>query len=228
MAYLFKPEDPKTLPIIGETALFPVRRVFCVGRNYPKHSREMGSDPDRELPFFFTKPSSALLVAPRTVPFPSATQKLHYEVELVVALCKGGENLSKKDALARVYGYATGVDLTRRDLQDIAKDKRHPWTSAKAFDNSAPISALTPSPGQDWPEDSVIKLSVDGEKKQKAKIKQMTWSVREIIAHLSRLFTLAPGDLVFTGTPAGVGPLTIGNNVRAKIDGLQSLDFSID
>ncbi|WP_343562977.1 fumarylacetoacetate hydrolase family protein [Kiloniella sp. b19] len=227
MTYLFKPEDPKALPIAGEDTLFPVHRIFCVGRNYAKHAEEMGSDPDREPPFFFMKPDSALMINPQTVPFPSATQKLHHEVELVVALHKGGENLKKKEALSCVYGYGTGVDLTRRDLQEVAKDKRHPWASAKAFDCSAPVSTLTPLPGQEWDGNSTIRLSVNDERRQKAEISHMTWSIREVISHLSRLFALMPGDLIFTGTPAGVGPLDIGDRVQAEIDGLHPLDFKI-
>jgi len=214
--------EPVTAPI-DDGCAFPVRRIYCVGRNYADHAREMGSDPDREPPFFFTKPRDAVFTA-RDVPYPPATTNLHFEVELVLALSAGGVDLDPAAALGCVFGSAVGVDLTRRDLQAEAKNAGRPWDMAKGFDASAPIGLIRPGPA---PARGSIGLSVDGEVRQAADLSEMIWTVGETLAHLSRLVTLAPGDLVFTGTPAGVGPVERGQSVSAEIEGLAPLAFTL-
>lgn len=215
------------LPIAGKATVFPVGRIFCVGRNYASHAREMGVDPDREAPFFFMKPASSLVPQPESLPYPSMTRELHHEVELVVALRHGGRDLDEAAAREAIYGYAVGLDLTRRDLQAAAKERRHPWEAGKAFDASAPCAALTPCEGTLWPAESRISLTVNGEEKQSATLDHMIWSTTEILCHLSRLFTLQAGDLIMTGTPAGVGALERGDRIIAQIEGLQPLEFTI-
>lgn len=222
--YAFEPPPPPALPIVGESVLFPVRRVLCVGRNYAAHRREMGGD-DRDPPFFFSKPADGLVPPGRDVAYPSQTDDLHHEVELVVALSGGGADVPVERALDAVFGYAVGVDLTRRDLQARAKDKGQPWEAAKAFDHSAPISAVrrwTEAPPQ-----GRIQLSVDGQTRQDAVVSDMIWNVPEIIAQASRLWRLAPGDLIFTGTPEGVSAIARGQSVHAEIDGVGALDFKV-
>lgn len=221
--FLFPAPATPILPILGEAAVFPVRRILCVGRNYAAHRREMGGD-DREPPFFFSKPADAV-VSDLKVPFPSRTEELHHEVELVIALGAGGGSVSADQALSLVFGYATGVDLTRRDLQTAAKAKGQPWDAAKGFDASAPISPIRrwsgPSPT------GAIRLWVNGTLKQEGEMADMIWGVAEIIAEASSLWRLAPGDLIFTGTPEGVGPLAIGDRVRGEIDRVGDVDFMI-
>ncbi len=215
-----------TVPIVGEQESFPVHRIYCVGRNYADHALEMGADPTREAPFFFTKPYDALITNGNSIPFPSQTNDLQHEVELVVALKNGGTDLTLEDASAAIYGYAIGIDLTRRDLQAEAKSKGRPWCAAKAFDSSAPISALTPA--DQWLQgDHTISLAVNGQTRQNGKLSQMIWSVEEVIAKLSTLFTLAPGDLIFTGTPAGVAKLSPGDEITATITGLETLETKV-
>ncbi len=211
--------------VTGLTAAFPVRRIYCVGRNYADHAREMGMDPHREPPFFFGKPHDTVVSGGGAIAYPPATANLHHEVELVVALAKGGSHIPSAEALDHVYGYAVGIDLTRRDLQAASKDKGQPWDTAKGFDQSAPISAITPA--QSWGHRAwgAIWLSVNGVEKQRGDLSQMTWSVPEVIEHLSGYVTLAPGDLIFTGTPAGVGPIVRGDRVRCGIDGLEELEI---
>jgi fumarylpyruvate hydrolase len=208
----------------GTVARFPVRRIFCVGRNYAAHRAEMGGD-DRDPPFFFSKPADALVASGETIPYARATADLHHEVELVIAIGLGGNDIPVGDALRHVYGYAVGVDLTRRDLQ--AESKRHgrPWDSAKAFDQSAPLGPIAPMPGAAL--EGGIRLSVNGSVRQSAQLADMIWAVPEIIAECSRLWQLAPGDLIFTGTPEGVGPLVSGDRIDAAIDGLPPLHVSI-
>jgi fumarylpyruvate hydrolase len=223
-AYVLPPPPVVAVPVEGETAAFPVRRIFCVGRNYAAHRREMGGD-DREPPCFFTKPADAAIGPGRDIPYPPATANLHHEIELVVALGAGGANISVERALDLVFGYAAGVDLTRRDLQNAAKDKGQPWDSSKAFDFSAPVSAI-----RKWSEAAPsgrIALAVNGEARQDAKLTDMMWSVPEIIAEASRLWTLAPGDLIFTGTPEGVGPVGPGDQVRGEIEGVGVVEFRV-
>jgi fumarylpyruvate hydrolase len=206
---------------------FPVHRIYCVGRNYAEHAREMGADPVKEAPFFFCKPNDAVVAHGSAIAYPSATKNFHHEVELVVALKSGGVNILPKAALDLVFGYAVGVDLTRRDLQQAAKDKGRPWDVGKAFDQSAPIGALRPVLSGGHIPDAAISICINGAVKQSSDVKDMIWNVPDIIAHLSGLFELKSGDLIYTGTPAGVGPLVKGDRVEARIAGLPPLDFSI-
>lgn len=218
------PAQP-SVPIQGGGPAFPVRRILCVGRNYAAHRREMGGD-DRDPPFFFAKPADAIVPPGGPVAFPSATQNLHHEIELVVALGGGGANVAVADALGLVFGYAVGVDLTRRDLQNAAKDKGQPWEAAKGFDMSAPISAIRRSPGGAPPQGR-IRLSVNGQARQDAVVADMIWNVPEIIAEASKLWRLAPGDLIYTGTPEGVGPLVRGDRVEGGVEGVGELSFTM-
>ena len=222
---IFAPVAVTRLPIAASDALFPVHRVYCVGRNYREHAREMG-DSLREPPFFFSKPADAVCPDP-VVPYPMMTADLHHEVELVIALGSGGKNIKSDQALDRVFGYAVGVDLTRRDLQADAKKKGRPWTVAKGFDHSAPISAICPVTECGHPNGASISLSVNGERRQHGNISEMTWSVPEIVVELSRYFELQAGDLIFTGTPSGVGALLPGDCVDCAIDTVGSLSFQI-
>jgi fumarylpyruvate hydrolase len=194
-----------------------VRRIFCVGRNYAEHTREMGGDPTAEPPFFFTKPADALVESGSRIPYPPATANLHHEAELVVAIGRSGAMLTETDAEALIWGHATGNDLTRRDLQAEAKANRRPWDMAKAFDKSAVMGAIRPGPIGD----AALRCIVNGTQRQTARLSDMIWPVPAIIAALSRLVSLAPGDLIFTGTPAGVGPLVSGDTCTVEIDGLQ-------
>ncbi|WP_029074871.1 fumarylacetoacetate hydrolase family protein [Kaistia adipata] len=226
-SYAFPPPPPTTLGIRDSAARFPVHRVYCVGRNYAAHAREMGHDPDREPPFFFLKNPDDLVEAGTPVPYPPQTADLHHEVELVVALGSGGSDIAAEDALGHVYGYAVGLDLTRRDVQAEAKKAARPWATAKAFAASAPISAIVPVAAIGHPATGRLTATVNGAPRQDGDIADMIWSVPEIIAHLSRWFVLAPGDLIFTGTPAGVGGLTRGDIVTATIEGIGTLDVAI-
>ena len=227
MSYLFPPAPQPSVEIKGRAERFPVRRIFCVGRNYAAHAREMGKDPEREAPFFFTKPADAVVPNHTTIPYPSRTANLHHEIELVVALHKGGQNIAVADALEHVYGYAVGNDLTRRDLQFEARDKGRPWDTAKAFDRAAPITAIQPAADVGHPGRGRIWLQVNGELRQEGDIADLIWSVPEIVAELSTLFELAPGDLIYTGTPAGVTPLKPGDRVEGGVDGLDTLVTTI-
>ena len=217
MAYVVPPPAPVSLPVYGTNDRFPVRRIFCVGRNYADHGIEMGGDPTREPPFFFTKPADAVVLSGATIPYPPATQDLHYEGELVVALGTGVCDIPEADALAHVWGYAAGNDLTRRDLQAEAKAARRPWDMAKGFDRSAVVGLI--HSGQSLP-DGRLTLTVDGVVRQETRLSMMIWDVPGIIACLSRLVTLAPGDLIFTGTPAGVGALQRGQTCTVTVEGL--------
>ena len=213
------------LPVEGSAALFPVRRVLCVGRNYAAHRREMGGD-DRDPPFFFMKPADALVPPGLPVPYPSQTADLHHEIELVVAIGADGADVSVDEALDLVWGYAAGVDLTRRDLQAAAKAKGQPWEAAKAFDASAPIGLIRPVDRSGHPTGD-IRLSVNGVTRQAAQLSDMIWSVAEIIAQASRLWRLEAGDLIFTGTPEGVGPLAVGDQVEGEIADVGTVSFKI-
>jgi fumarylpyruvate hydrolase len=213
------------IPVHGSSAVFPVRRIYCVGRNYAEHAREMGMDPEREPPFFFGKPQDVVVPGGGAIPYPPATSNLHHEVELVVALSKGGQDIPASAAAAHVFGYAVGIDLTRRDLQAKAKEKGQPWDTAKGFDQSAPLSPITPASSLGHPAQGALWLSVNGLEKQRGDLADMIWSVPEVIAHISRFVVLAPGDLLFTGTPSGVGPLVRGDRVRCGIDGLGELEI---
>lgn len=213
------------IPVYGSPAVFPVRRIYCVGRNYADHAREMGGDPNREPPFFFGKPHDAVVPSGGDVSYPPCTSNLHYEVELVVALARGGRDIPVAEAHGCIFGYAVGIDLTRRDLQAGSKEKGQPWDTAKGFDQSAPISPITPVSPEGHPASGAIWLSVNGVEKQRGDLSQMTWRVSEVIAHISRFVALAPGDLIFTGTPSGVGPIVPGDRVRCGIDGLGELEI---
>lgn len=206
---------------------FPVRRVFCVGRNYTEHVAEMGGRVERDTPVFFTKPADAVRCEPDNIEFPLGTDNLHHEVEWVVALYRGGTNLPPEAAGKLVGASAVGIDLTRRDLQAVAKKSGAPWDSAKAFDDSAPLSALAPGTLQSVAPDSTMWLKVNGHERQRTRVDQLIWSVPELLSQLSSLFALKPGDLVFTGTPAGVGQLVAGDQVEAVIDGIARLTFEI-
>jgi fumarylpyruvate hydrolase len=206
---------------------FPVRRVFCVGRNYAAHAREMGRDPDREAPFFFTKWAETVVPDGSVVPYPQATGNFHYEAELVVAIGAGGRDIAVGDALDHVWGYATGNDLTRRDLQLAARETGRPWDSGKNVEASAPVGLLHPASAIGHPASGAIRLLVNGEVRQDADLADLIWSVPEIVSILSTFWALEPGDLIFTGTPAGVGPVVTGDLVRVEIDGLTPLTITV-
>jgi fumarylpyruvate hydrolase len=219
------------LPIAGSSEMFPVRRIYCIGRNYAAHSREMGSDPTREPPFFFQKPSDAIqYVAPGTTadhPYPTLTRNYHYEIELVAALDKGGRNVPVEQALGLVYGYTIGLDMTRRDLQRAMGDEKKPWEIGKSFDHSAPMGPLHPVAEVGHFTTGAIALKVNGVVKQSADLSQMTWSVAEQIAKLSQAFELMPGDLIYSGTPENVGPVLPGDVMQGFIAGLPTLDVRV-
>lgn len=224
--FCFAPQPQPSVAIAGSNERFPVRRVFCVGRNYAAHVREMGND-EREPPFFFTKPADAVIDDCGPVPYPPLTKNLHHEVELVVAIGEGGANIAADAALAHVWGYGVGVDLTRRDLQEEAKKASRPWDWSKGFDNSAVCAALTPVARSGNPISGRIWLSVNGKVVQDADLNEMIWPVADCIAFCSQSVKLERGDLIFTGTPAGVGALAIGDQVKGGIDELGGIDFSI-
>ncbi|WP_375409972.1 fumarylacetoacetate hydrolase family protein [uncultured Methylobacterium sp.] len=226
------PNPPRiVLPIVGSDDLFPVRRVYCIGRNYAAHAREMGADPDREPPFFFMKPADALQVVPEDAvaehPYPPRTANYHFEVELVAALGEGGADIPVEVAGRHVYGYAIGLDMTRRDLQDEAKKLARPWDLGKAADFSAPIGPLHRVEAVGGLASGAITLDVDGDRRQAGDLSDMIWSIPEQIALLSTYFTLAPGDLIFTGTPSGVGPVERGQTMLAQIAGLGTISLVV-
>ena len=214
-----------TIGIAQSTARFPVRRIFCVGRNYAEHAREMGSDPNIEPPFFFTKPADAVVASGLRLPFPTRTVDLHHEVELVIALGAGGVDVKPADAPAMIFGYAVGIDLTRRDMQAEAKKTGRPWDMSKGFDHSAPIGPLTRGVP---PPKGAIALTIDGNLRQAGDLQDMIWSVADIIAFLSTYVAAAAGDLIFTGTPAGVGPIRRGEQVRGTIDGIDPIEVTFE
>jgi fumarylpyruvate hydrolase len=225
--FVIAPPATPSVAIAGSDQRFPIRRVFCVGRNYAAHAREMGQDPEREAPFFFMKPADAVVAAEGIIAYPPATSDLHHEVEMVVALKAGGSNIAPEHALALVWGYGVGLDLTRRDLQAVAKDLSRPWDFAKGFDASAPCSALHPVSEVGHPTDAQISLEVNGIVQQKGTLPEMIWPVADVISHLSRFVELAPGDLIFSGTPAGVGPLQPGDRVHGALEGVATFDLEI-
>lgn len=226
MKFVFDPPPPVAVPILASDQWFPVHRIYCVGRNYAEHAREFGNDP-ADPPFFFQKSVDAIVLEGHDVHYPSATSDLHYEIELVVALGGGGRDMTASDALSHVYGYALGIDLTRRDLQAKAKELRRPWEVAKSFDQSAPIGKIVPAQNIGHPSRGVISLDVNGTLRQKADLSDMTWKVPDLIANLSVFYELRPGDLIFTGTPAGVGPTVPGDRLHGHIDGIGDLAVSI-
>jgi fumarylpyruvate hydrolase len=225
-AFCFPPPAPPSVAVAGTERRFAVHRIYCIGRNYAEHVREMGAEPGRAPPLFFTKPNDAVVANGAAIPYPPATANLHHEIELVVALAGGGRNIDAAQALARVFGYAAGNDLTRRDLQHAAKERGAPWDAAKGFDFSAPVAAIRPvsqghiAQGRIW-------LTVNGLLRQDADVRQMLWDVPHIIAALSQLYELKAGDLIFTGTPAGVGALKPGDALEGGIEGLEVLRNTI-
>lgn len=223
MRYAIPPAPQPTVAIKDSDNLWPVRRIYCVGRNYAAHAREMGRDPDREPPFFFLKPADAVMPNGATIPYPPRTANLHHEIELVVALGKGGRNVSEVRASRLIFGYAVGNDLTRRDLQLQARDAGRPWDTGKGFDHSAPMTAITPIAHSGELTRGRIWLDVNGQRRQEADLADLIWSVSEVIAELSTLFELVPGDLIFTGTPAGVGPVVAGDRLEGGIEGVDTL-----
>lgn len=233
MNLAFPPMPIVTLPILGADLRFPVRRVYCVGRNYAAHAREMGFDPEREPPFFFCKPNDPQSIVPveqggsTTIPYPGATMNFHYEIELVVAIGKRAASIGVEDASSHIYGYAVGLDMTRRDLQMKMRELGRPWEVGKAFDYSTPIGPILRAETTGVLKDVAIELKVDGQTRQKSNISHLIWSVEETIANLSTLFTLEPGDLIFTGTPEGVGAVVSGQKLTGKIAGFPDLNVEI-
>lgn len=228
--YVLPPPPRPAVPVEGEAGLFPVRRVYCVGRNYAAHAREMGKDPDREPPFFFMKPADALVVCTPSgsIPYPPDTNDLHHEVELVVAIGTGGVDIAAERALDHVFGYAVGIDLTRRDRQGEAKDAGRPWEWGKAFDRSAPVGPIRRAGTLGHPSRGAVTLTVDGARRQAGDLSELIWSVPEIIATLSRSMALKPGDLIFTGTPAGVAAVKPGQTMRAEVEGVGAIEVRIE
>ena len=227
-AALVIPAPPQpSLPVRGTNARFPLRRIYCVGRNYAAHAVEMGHDPDKEPPFFFQKNPDNLLPDGQDFPYPPMTEDLHHEVELMVALSGGGRDIPASKALDLVYGYGVGLDMTRRDIQAAIKKAARPWEAAKAFEHSAPCSELVPATDIGHPAQGAIWLKVNGELRQQGDLNQMIWKTAEIIAELSKLFELAPGDLIMTGTPAGVGPVQRGDVLEAHVDGVAAFRTTV-
>ncbi len=230
MRHVFPPAALPAVPVAGSDALFPVRRIYCVGRNYAAHAREMGFT-GREPPFFFMKPGDAVLPVAQgetgQLPYPSLTADLHHEIELVVAIGQGGAHIAAQDALSHVWGYAVGLDMTRRDLQAQMKQQGRPWSIAKGFDASAPIGPITPAAQAGDLQQAAIWLRVNGQQRQAGRIDQLIWSVAETIEHLSAAWTLQPGDLIFTGTPEGVGAVQRGDVLEGGIDGLGTLRLAV-
>lgn len=228
--FVFTPPEPRSLPVIGEKRRFPVTRIICVGRNYAAHAREMGMDPTRIPPFFFMKHTGALVEAgPEgvTIPYPAMTANFHHEIELVLAIDKGGMNISAESAWDHIYGYAVGLDMTRRDLQLDAVGKGQPWEFGKSFGQSAPIGAIVPAASSGRMSRAAISLEVNGKLRQSSNIDQLTWSVPEIIAHLTRYEPLQPGDLIMTGTPEGVNAVVPGDVMLGKIEGLGEIRVTV-
>lgn len=227
MAFVFPPQPVPSVAVAGSEDRLPVRRIFCVGRNYAAHAREMGQDPDRDPPFFFTKPADAVVDAGETVAYPALTENLHYEAELVAVIGTAGRDIGVDEALSHVWGYAIGNDLTRRDLQLAAREKGRPWDFGKAFDRSAVIGPVHPVSDVGHPATGAITLTLNGETKQDADLAELIWSVPEVISILSHSIGLKPGDLIMTGTPAGVGPMQPGDTCVVSIAGLGEIETPI-
>ena len=219
-AYVFEPEVQPSLAVQGSSARFPVRRIYCIGRNYLAHIREMGEADERDPPIFFQKPSDSIVEEGVPVPYPTATSDYQYEAELIVAIGKAGEDIDVKDANQYIFGYAVGLEMTRRDLQRAAAKAGHPWENGKSFDHSSPCSAIVPASVTGHPERGALLLTVNGVQKQKADLSQLIWNVPEIIAQLSRLYRLMPGDLIYTGTPDGVGPVVPGDQLETSVENI--------
>ena len=230
MSYVFPPAPAPSVPVVGTEAQFPVHRIYCVGRNYEEHAKEMGFT-GREPPFFFMKPADAIVVAPpgatTPLPYPSLTTNLHHEIELVVAIGKGGKNIAAVDALSHIYGYAVGLDMTRRDLQNDMKKQGRPWSIGKGFDHSAPIGPITPAAQAGNVGKAGIWLQVNGVDRQRSNVAQLIWNIAETIEHLSAAWELQPGDLIYTGTPEGVSAVVTGDVLEGGVDGLGSIRLKL-
>lgn len=225
--FVIAPVTAPSLAVQGTSSRFPIRRVFCVGRNYSDHAREMGHDPDREPPFFFMKPADAVVPAQGNIAYPPLTEDLHHEIELVVAIGKDGIDIAPEDALSHVWGYAAGADLTRRDIQAQAKKMGRPWDWAKGFDESGPSTPLVPVSTAGHPEKGAIWLKVNGVERQRGDLSDQIWPVKDVISYISQSVKLKAGDLIFTGTPAGVGALQVGDVVSGGIDGISEFTFTV-
>jgi len=230
MSFLFTPPAPVSVPVVGESRAFPVHRIYCVGRNYEEHAKEMGFT-GREPPFFFLKPADALVVVPTgqtgNLPYPSLTSNLHHEIELVVAIGKGGKNIKAADAAQHIYGYAVGLDMTRRDLQNEMKKQGRPWCIGKAFDHSAPIGPITPLAQAGDVNNAEISLQVNDSDRQRSNVNKLIWNVAETIEHLSAAWELQPGDLIYTGTPEGVAAVVKGDTLVGEVAGLGQLKVRV-
>lgn len=227
MQYVIPAPAIPSLAVEGQSGRFPVRRIYCVGRNYADHAREMGHDPDREPPFFFMKPADTIVTDNGDFPYPSQTKDVHHEMEMVVALGKGGVNVPEPKALECVYGYGVGLDMTRRDLQGEAKKLGRPWDTGKAFDHAAPCSSLRRAADIGHPAKGAVLLEVNGQVRQKGDLADLIWNVPEMIAYLSTLFTLEPGDLIFTGTPAGVAAVKRGDVMKGSVAGVGTITCKV-
>lgn len=226
MAYAIPLWSPPAVPVAGGDP-FPVRRIYCVGRNYAAHAREMGADPDREPPFFFAKPADAIVPDGATVPYPPKTSNLHHEIELVVAIGKGGRDIPVATALEHVFGYGVGLDMTRRDLQNAAKKEGKPWDMGKGFDQSAPCGPLRRAADIGHPDKGAVTLTVNGELRQKGDLADLIWSIAETVSYLSGLVELQPGDLIYSGTPEGVGAVKSGDVLEGAVEGVGTLTITI-
>lgn len=226
--YLFPVPEHPIVPVLGENRSYPVGRVFCVGRNYAEHAKEMGVESDREAPFYFLKPSMAIVASGATIAYPPGTSDYHYEMELVLAIGAPGFKVTKKNAPSLIYAYGCGLDMTRRDLQLDARAKGRPWDLGKAFEQSAVVAAMTKVEEVQTLNGRRIQLTVNGQVKQSALLDDLVWKIDELIAHLSGYYHLVPGDLIFTGTPAGVGPVVVGDVIEGTIDGLEPVRLTLD
>ena len=226
MTYAIEFAGPVSLPVVESQAVFPVGRIYCVGRNYAEHAREMGHDPDREPPFFFMKPADAIVMNGARIAYPSMTKDLHHEIEMIVAIGKGGKDIPVEQALSHVFGYGVGLDMTRRDVQGEAKKMGRPWEMGKAFDESAPCTALKPVSMVGHPAKGAITLKVNGGLKQSGDLSEMIWNVPETIAYLSKMITLRAGDIIMSGTPSGVGPVQKGDRLEGHVAGVGDLSVS--
>jgi len=225
--FLFPPFQTPGIPVKGEAALYPVNRIFCVGRNYAAHAAEMGNEVDREAPFYFTKAPAAFAPSGTKTPYPPGTTNFHHEMELALAIGRPVFRATRDEAMAAIYGYACALDMTRRDLQISEREKKRPWDLGKDVEKSAIIAEITPAGSFGRIADQVIRLSVNGETRQDASLEEMIWKADEIISHLSGFYHLAPGDLILTGTPAGVGPVTAGDHIEGHIDGLAPVELTL-
>lgn len=226
-SYAFNPPEIVSAPVRGENQRFPICRIFCVGRNYAAHAREMGSEPDREAPFYFIKASCSYVASGATIPYPPGTKNFHHEIELVAAIGKAGFRIAKEDALNHVYGYACGLDMTRRDLQNQAKEKQRPWDLGKNFENSAVLAEIVPTASCGHPSAGKIELAVNGQVRQCGDLSDQIHSVAAVIAHLSTYYHLQAGDLIYTGTPEGVGPVVAGDKISGVIEGVGEIALTL-